>query len=51
MLPESAPPFIAEAGACSQLGRGLVGVAGPACTVLGFLYTFNVVQTQASALA
>jgi hypothetical protein len=45
VLPESAPPFIAEAGACSQLGRGLVGVAGPAWTVLGFLYPLNVVQT------
>lgn len=29
VLPVCAPPFIAEAGACSRLGRGLVGVAGP----------------------
>lgn len=28
VLPECAPPFIEEAGACSYLGRGLVGVAG-----------------------
>lgn len=28
VLPECAPPFIEEAGACSYLRRGLVGVAG-----------------------
>lgn len=39
VLPECAPPFIAEAGACSQLGRGLVGVASR------FTYPLNIVPT------